>query len=155
MQQIYRLFRDNHPLVQMIKLCLDNLPNKRPAIQQVVQLLEQARAEIDDPECHMDRLVLVKTVKELSSNILSKDQQIRAMEHEVEVYKQQVQSKEEEHHEQMEAMEKENAEKMQTMIDQIQAMEKEKTQMSQMIQSQQVELKQLKEILSVSWWWSL
>ena len=82
MQQIYLQFsrESRHPLVQMIKQCLGSFPNERPTIQQVVQLLEQARAEIVNDECRMDRLTLVQTVKELSSSLLCKIQEIESKE---------------------------------------------------------------------------
>ena len=76
MQKIYSQFRDDHPLVQMIKRCLKSFPEDRPSINQVVQLLERARGEINDAECHMDRSVLVQTVKEQKQQIKLKELQI-------------------------------------------------------------------------------
>ena len=64
MQLVYDQFRCDHPLVQMIKQCLRNNPRARPIIQQVMQLLEQARAECYDVDCHMDKLQLIQTTKE-------------------------------------------------------------------------------------------
>ena len=83
MQQIYSQFHNDHPLVQMIKQCLGSFPRNRPSIHQVVQLLERARGEIDDAECHMDRLVLVQTVKEQNQQILSKNQHIGTLQREM------------------------------------------------------------------------
>ena len=76
MQKVYSQFCSDHPLVQMIKQCLKSFPEDRPSIHQVAQLLKQAKGEIDDTECHMDRLVLVNMVKELSSNVLCMEQEI-------------------------------------------------------------------------------
>ena len=90
MQQIYSQFRESHPLVQMIKQCLGSFPNERPAIQQVVPLLEQARAEIGDDEYRVDKLGLVQTAKELSSSLLCKNQEIASKDGEIESKDQQV-----------------------------------------------------------------
>ena len=65
MQMIYKQFCSMHPLVVMIKQCLERYPEDRPTIQQVVvDLLDQARAEIEDTDCHMDRLELVQHMKD-------------------------------------------------------------------------------------------
>ena len=90
-QQICSQFREDHPLVLMIGQCLERFSHKRPTIQRVMQLLKQARVEINDAECHMDRLELVRAVKNASSEIESKDREIEAL-------KVRMQSKEEEHH---------------------------------------------------------
>ena len=79
MQTIYGQFRGDHPLVQMIEQCLQSFPQDRPAIHQVVQLLQRAGDEIKDAECCMDRLELVQTVKQLSSRVPHKDRQAGAV----------------------------------------------------------------------------
>ena len=103
MQLIYCQLRHDHPLVEMIKQCLESYPEDRPKIHQVVRLLECAGAEIDDAECRMDRLALIEMVKEQSEQIdsnelqvLSKNQRIRAMGWEIERYKQQAHAKQQE-----------------------------------------------------------
>ena len=48
MQEILSQLGETHPLVQMIQHCLSNFPEERPTVTAVLQLLEQARAEIDD-----------------------------------------------------------------------------------------------------------
>ena len=90
MQQIYSQFCDDHPLVQMIKQCLGSFPKNRPSIHQVVQLLERARGEINDAECHMDRLVLVQTVKKQNQQILSVTQENQSLKAENEQLREQV-----------------------------------------------------------------
>ena len=40
MQKVYGQLREGHPLIQMIEQCLENFPEDRPTIQQVVQLVE-------------------------------------------------------------------------------------------------------------------
>ena len=69
MQMIYKLFCSMHPLVVMIKQCLERYPEGRPTIQQVVDLLEQTRAEVEDTDCHMDRLELVQHMKDQGTQL--------------------------------------------------------------------------------------
>ena len=61
MQTIYSQLRKDHPLIQMIKGCLD-FPEDRPDIHEVLRLLEQARAEIRDEESDMNKLELVRAL---------------------------------------------------------------------------------------------
>ena len=61
MQKIYSQLRKDHPLIQMIKRCLD-FPEDRPDIREVLRLLEQARAEIRDEESDMNKLELVRAL---------------------------------------------------------------------------------------------
>ena len=61
MQMIYGQLRKDHPLIQMIKMCLD-FPEKRPGIRKVMQLLEQARAEVRDEESDMNKLELIQVL---------------------------------------------------------------------------------------------
>ena len=136
MQQIYLQFRESrHPLVQMIKRCLGSFPNERPTIQQVVQLLEQARAEIDDDECQMDRLTLVQTVKELSSSLLCKIQEIESKDQELRSKNREVESKDN----QIRKIGQEMASKEARLLCQ-----------QHQIQSQQAEIENLKQQVSVS-----
>ena len=90
MKQIYSQFRTDHPLVKMIKQCLGSFPNERPNIQQVVQLLDQARAEINDAECCMDRLHLVQTLKENAQLTQELMQQIQSQQAQIEQLQNQV-----------------------------------------------------------------
>ena len=150
MQQIYRLFSESHPLVQMIKRCLGSFPNERPEIQQVVQLLEQARA---DDECRMDRLELVQTSKELSSTLLCKNQEIASKDQQMASMNQEVESKDQqilEMGQEIQSNEESIREKEAELLDlkhRMESMEKESSevveQMTELIQSQQKEIKSL------------
>ena len=62
MQKIYSQLKKGHPLIKMIKKCLD-FPEKRPGIREVLRLLEQARAEIKDEESDMNKLELVRALQ--------------------------------------------------------------------------------------------
>ena len=63
MQQIHRLLREGHPLIQMIQCCLKNRIRERPAIHAVLEFLVQARAEVQDDDCDMSKLKLVQTLR--------------------------------------------------------------------------------------------
>ena len=60
-RMIYSQLRENHPLLQKIKRCID-FPEDRPSIRQVVHLLEQARAEDRDDQMDMNKLELVQAL---------------------------------------------------------------------------------------------
>ena len=66
LQKVYGQLCEGHPLIQMIEQCLENFPEDRPTIQQVVQLVEQARAEIRHDERERNKMELVRTLKEVS-----------------------------------------------------------------------------------------
>ena len=69
MQQVYCQLHCDNPLVWMIKQCLRDNPRERPRIQQVLQLLERARADCYDEDCHMNKLQLIQTVAEKNEMI--------------------------------------------------------------------------------------
>ena len=149
MQKIYSQFRDDHPFVQVIKQCLGSFPKNRPSIHQVVLLLERARGEIDDAECHMDRLMLVQMVKEQNQQIeslqlknLSKNQRIGALHVEM-------QSKEQElleMNDNIVSVEGTNTQ----LVQQNHHLTEENYQLTQENQSQRVEIEQLRRQVSVS-----
>ena len=65
MRKVYSQLPERHPLIRVIELCLKNLPAHRPSIQQVMHLLEQARAEIGANESDLNKLELVQALKEV------------------------------------------------------------------------------------------
>ena len=90
MKQIQRQLRNGHPLILMIQRCLKNLPQDRPTIHQVSELLDQARTEINDVESNMNKLELVQTLREktklneeevhsMAHQIMEKDTQIQQL----------------------------------------------------------------------------
>ncbi len=74
----------------------------------MVQLLERARGEIDDAECHMDRLMLVQTVKEQNQQIESHELQILSENQHIGALQREVQSQEKGKHYQIASVEKQN-----------------------------------------------
>ena len=153
MQKIYRQFQDDHPLVQMVKRCLKSFPEDRPSIHQVVQLLERARGEINDAECHMDRLVLVQTVKEQNQQIQSHELQILSKNQHIGALQREVQSQEQEKNDQIASVEKKNTQLVQEnqqLTQEIQQLTQEIQQLTQENQSQKAEIERLRKQVSVS-----
>ena len=65
MRKVYSQLSEKHPLIEMIEQCLENSPEDRPSIQQVVQLLVQAKAEIGGNESDLNKLEFLQAVKEV------------------------------------------------------------------------------------------
>ena len=61
MQVIYSKLRQNHPLLQMIKECLD-FAKDRPSTHKVLHLLKRARDEERDVEVEMNKLELIQAL---------------------------------------------------------------------------------------------
>ena len=96
MQQIHRLLREGHPLIQMIQRCLKNRIRERPTIHAVLEFLEQARAEVQDGECDMSKLELVQTLKQKTQLIQAKDERIERREGENQSLSQVIRSRDDE-----------------------------------------------------------
>ena len=108
MQQIHRLLREGHPLIQMIQHCLKNRIRERPTIHAVLAFLEQARAEVQEDECDMSKLELVQTLRQktqligrregetrsLSQQLAGKDLVIQSKDDEIQTLSQQLAGKE-------------------------------------------------------------
>ena len=74
MRMIQRQLREKHPLVQMIKRCLD-FPEDRPSIGEVLCLLEEARArlgEVRDRQTDMNKLELLREFAEAEGQLTQK-----------------------------------------------------------------------------------
>ncbi|CAI8054066.1 Serine/threonine-protein kinase BRI1-like 1 [Geodia barretti] len=76
MREVRRQFREGHPLVQMIQRCLKNRMRERPTIQQVMGLLEEARAEVEDGEYDVNKLSLAQLLQSRNLNIQQQGIQI-------------------------------------------------------------------------------
>ena len=63
MQKIYNQFREDHPLVQMIKQSLHNGPRKRPNIHEALHLIELARDGLSDEESERNKVELVQAIQ--------------------------------------------------------------------------------------------
>ena len=91
MQEILRQLGGTHPLVQMIQRCLKNRIRERPTIQQVISLLEQARAEMDDGEYDLNKLTLAQALSQKAHLIQSKDELIELQKQQNDIQKAQIQ----------------------------------------------------------------
>ena len=65
MQQVINQLKEGHPLIEMIQCCLKNHTKERPSIQEVIEWLEQARAEVNAAESayDVDKLSLVQLLQ--------------------------------------------------------------------------------------------
>ena len=70
MQVVYDLLSQGDPLITLIKGCLQNMPVLRPDIQQVVQLLDEARAGATDEQSAMNKLQLIQSLHEHQVHLL-------------------------------------------------------------------------------------
>ena len=98
MQLVLNQFSGDHPFVLIIQHCLNNCVSDRPAISQVIQWLEQARAQVDhsdsgiplrellqskDEQIHQHQRMIEDQKKELDDCITKKDAQIESLEKQV------------------------------------------------------------------------
>ena len=60
--------RGDHPLIQLIQQCLQNVPAKRQSIREVLALIELARGEIRDEESDRNKEELVRTLQNQPRN---------------------------------------------------------------------------------------
>ena len=60
--------RGDHPLIQLIQHCLQNVPAKRPSIREVLGLIELARAGIRDGESEKNKEELVRALQNQPRN---------------------------------------------------------------------------------------
>lgn len=73
-EQLEREFHngENHPLSEMVKQCLRNDPSRRPATQQLVNILQGVRANIEGPYGSLARIDAIKQVV-MMKEILAKE----------------------------------------------------------------------------------
>ena len=81
MREVTRQFREGHPLVQIIQRCLNNIIEERPTIQQVMGLLEEARAEVEDGEYDVNKLSLAQLLQSRNLSIQQQRLQIDQQQH--------------------------------------------------------------------------
>ena len=82
MQEVMKQFREGHPLVQMIQRCLNNIIEERPTIQQVMGLLEEARAEVEDGEYDTNKLSLAQLLQSRNQENRSQRENIQQQQRE-------------------------------------------------------------------------
>ena len=60
--------RADHPLIQLIQQCLQNLPSKRPNIHEVLHLLEEGRSGVRDGASERNKRELVQALQTQTRN---------------------------------------------------------------------------------------
>ena len=84
---ILRQLGGAYPLVQVIQHCLSNFPEKRLTVTAILQLLEQARAEIDDGEYDVNKLTLAQASSQKTQLVQSKDEHIELQQQQIDAQK--------------------------------------------------------------------
>ena len=79
MQQIHSLIHRGHTLITMIELCLDDSSDKRPTIGHILQRLEGAKAEVQDNESDLNKLLLVQNLRQKTQQIRSNEDRIQSL----------------------------------------------------------------------------
>ena len=59
---------ENHSLISLIKLCLQNVPAKRPSIREVLRLIELARGGLRDEESERSKRALIQALQRQPRN---------------------------------------------------------------------------------------
>lgn len=81
---------NQHPLVEMVRCCLDNQPSVRPTSGQLVTVLEGMRVNIDGPLGDVARISVMQQIASMRA-IRERDAEIRAKNEEIEQLRQQMQ----------------------------------------------------------------
>ena len=61
---LHQQLGEQHPLVLLVKQCLDDEPSERPSAQELLQQLEDVRAQIEDPYQHLTKLEAMRRLTE-------------------------------------------------------------------------------------------
>ena len=73
--QLHQQLGERHPLVQLVKQCLDNNPANRPSAEETLQQL--VRVEVNDPYQHLSKLEMITILGEKDEEIRRKEEQLR------------------------------------------------------------------------------
>ena len=61
---LHQQLGEQHPLVLLVKQCLDDEPSKRPSAQELFQQLEGMKAQIEDPYQHLAKEMAIRSLRE-------------------------------------------------------------------------------------------
>ena len=75
-QLLHQQLGDQHPLVQLVKQCLHNTPSRRPSTRELLQQLENMRAQIVDPYEHLTKLEAMRMLREKDAALREKDMEM-------------------------------------------------------------------------------
>ena len=96
-QLLHEQLPQRHPLVQLVHQCLHNTPARRPSAEELLQQLEAVRAQIEGGpygqlvKVDMEKLRMVRTLREKDTEIGQLQQQMQQLEVEVEAKDNQLQ----------------------------------------------------------------
>ena len=66
---LHKQLREQHPLVLLVKQCLDDEPSERPSAQELLQQLGGMRVQIEDPYQHLTKLEAIRMLREKDQHI--------------------------------------------------------------------------------------
>ena len=96
-QLLHGQLPEQHPLVQLVHQCLHNTPARRPSAEELLQQLEAVRAQLEGGpygqlvKVDMEKLRMVRTLREKDTEIGQLQQQMQQLEVEVEAKDNQLQ----------------------------------------------------------------
>ena len=91
MQAILSQLKEEHPLIKMVQQCMKNRASDHPTIQQVLQQLEQARADIGDDGCsYANKLTFAQLLQSKDEQINEQRQEIKAQNERIEGLKEKI-----------------------------------------------------------------
>ena len=96
-QLLHEQLPEQHPLVQLVHQCLQNDPTRRPSAKELLQQLEAVRAQIEGGpygqlvSVNMEKLRMVRALREKDMEIGQLQQQLQQLELEVEAKDNQLQ----------------------------------------------------------------
>ena len=82
---------NQHPLVEMVRCCLDNQPSVRPTSGQLVTALEGMRVDIDGPLGDaarisvMQQIASVRAIRERDAEIRQKNEEIQELQQQLQI----------------------------------------------------------------------
>ena len=62
---LHQQLGEQHPIVLLVKQCLDDEPSERPSAQELLQQLEDVRSQIEDPYQHLTKLEEMRMLREM------------------------------------------------------------------------------------------
>ena len=84
-----------YPLVGMVKQCLENIPEERPAAEQLVRVLEELKVDVEGPCGEMMTVDAVRQVKmtmalkkskDNADKLTAKEEELQHLQHQLEVH---------------------------------------------------------------------
>ena len=66
---LHKQLGEQHPLVLLVKQCLDDEPSERPSAQELLQQLEGMKTQIEDPYQHLTKLDAMRILREKDQDL--------------------------------------------------------------------------------------